>query len=213
MARYDQNNNPYSWMPVFLRRFLNLDYDAPQETDAGPRSAGYASASAAAARPATPWSTPSEPTFQASSMETYVPPASGGFIPPSASASFTPPPAQTPYSAAGDASAAPSIAPAQGSVDIISITQAMRGFIHGTLPPQGIEAFTKEALGTANSVWDMYTRWIGFQTGDVVKAGWGVIKAIGGLIPTGSAPAAPARRIKVMIANGDQETNGIKIEP
>jgi hypothetical protein len=208
MANYDQDKKPYSWMPEFLRRFLNLEYDDQSAESAGPAApAGYSSAAPAPARPGTPWAPPSEPTFKATSMETYVPPASGGFLPSPAAAP------QPVSSAAGDASPAPSFALPQGQLEVISITQALRGFAHGALPPQGVEAFSKELVSTISSVGDMYGRWIGFQTGDIVKAGWGVVKAVVGLIPTGGAPATPTRRIKVMIANGNGDQEGsIKVE-
>lgn len=216
MTNYDQDKKPYSWMPGFLRRFLNLEYDDQSVENTGSAPASYSSAAASYSsaaptnvRPATSWAPPSDPTFKATSMEAYTPPASGGFMPAPATVALP----QAAASASGDANSSPNLAAPQGQFEIMSIAQAMRGFVHGALPPQGVEAFTKELVGTLSSVGDMYSRWIGFQTGDFVKAGWGVVKAVAGLIPSGSAPAAPTRRIKVMIANGNGDQEGaIKVE-
>lgn len=200
MSRYE-NKNPYSWMPGFLRRFMNLEYDEPvasPEPDERP-----ATTSSYAAAPATPavarWTPPSDPSFTASNMETYAPPASSGFVPASAGRTYS-----------GDAN--PSAPMVQGQVDVISITDGVRGFVRGALPPQGIEAFSKELVGTTSSVWDMYSRWFIFETGDIIKAGATVVKAVAGLFPSSNSPATTSRRIKVMIANGDQESSPIKIE-
>ncbi|NTV63579.1 MAG: hypothetical protein HGA65_08595 [Oscillochloris sp.] len=202
MSRYE-NKNPYSWMPGFLRRFMNLEYDEPvasPEPSARPTSSTVSSYAAEPTSPAVArWSPPSDPSFTASNMEAYAPPAGNGFLPASAGRTYS-----------GDAN--PSAPIVQGQVDVISITAGARGFVRGALPPQGIEAFSKELIGTTNSVWDMYTRWFIFETGDIIKAGATVVKAVAGLFPSSSSPATTSRRIKVTIANGDQEASPIKIE-
>lgn len=197
MATYDQKN-PYSWMPGFLRRFMHLEYDELPVASAGTQAVSYASPSVATpvaqSTPSSVWSPPSQPSFNASNMESYTPPASSGFTLPSV------PSVTNGGGASGEA-----------SITIMTIPQALQGFLHGILPPQGLQAFTKEVIDTTGSVWGMYSRLVGFQSEDVIKAGRDLLKKIVDLIPTSSSPSTPARRIKVMIANGETETP-VKIE-
>ncbi len=197
MANYDQKK-PYSWMPEGLRRFLNLDYDdAP--APAGRSAASYSSAPAApapASAAGSGWTPPSSPSFQASNMSGYTPPASSGYTAPT-------------FQAHEGQASSPAVS---GQFDVLSITGAMKGFVHGALPPQGVEAFTKEVVSTSQSVFDMYSRWFFFQAEDVLKLGQSVIKTVTDLIPSGNGSSSQPRRIKVMVANGDQEETPIKVE-
>ncbi|EFO81049.1 hypothetical protein OSCT_1080 [Oscillochloris trichoides DG-6] len=201
MANYDQKK-PYSWMPEGLRRFLNLEYDDAPATGSSSSAASYSTAPAASysAAPApaasSGWTAPSNPSFQASNMSGYTPPASSGYSAPT----FQP--------ATGNGGS-PAVS---GQFDVLSITGALRGFVHGALPPQGVEQFSKELVGTTRSVFDMYSRWFFFQTEDVLKLGQSVIKTVTDLLPTGPAQGTQARRIKVMVSNGDQEETPIKVE-
>ncbi|WP_129631633.1 hypothetical protein [Candidatus Oscillochloris fontis] len=198
MSNYEQKK-PYSWMPEGLRRFLNLEYDDAPATGSS-SSASYSSAPVAkstpAAAPSSGWTPPSSPSFQASNMSGYTPPASSGYSAPT----FQP--------ATGNGGS-PTVS---GQFDVLSITGALKGFVHGALPPQGVEEFSKELVSTSRSVFDMYSRWFLFQTEDVVKLGQSVIKTVTDLLPSGSTPGTQPRRIKVMVANGDQEETPIKVE-
>lgn len=199
MARYDQNNKPYSWMPGFLRSFLNLDYDDPQGErgssydQAEPRS--YTQASQPAANT---WSPPNEPTFKATSMEGYTPPAGSG---------YTPPPAAAPRPNAG-AAPANMAAPMQQTEGYIQpITYLLRGYARGVLPPQGLEAFTKETRATTTDVWNLYSHWIRFQTEEIFRFGRELLDAVADGAPASNTPATTARRIKVTVANGNGNGN------
>lgn len=195
MAKYDNNNNPYSWMPGFLRRFLNLDYDPAQSAESSQAGPSYAPPSVATVQ--TAWVPSSEPTFKASSMEGYRAPSVASFTPP---AGFTPPPAN-------GTSAAPSVgvAPIQFDSQIQPISYALRGFLHGVLPPQGLEAFAKEVRTTTTDVWNLYSRWFSFQTDEPLLFVRSIIDAVtaGATALTPNGSVATARRIKVTVANGN----------
>ncbi|MBX0330793.1 hypothetical protein K2Z83_24350 [Oscillochloris sp. ZM17-4] len=206
MAKYDEDNNPYSWMPGFLRRFLNLTYDETSGNASSSTGApSFASAPSSTARAT--WSSPSEPTFKASNMESYAPP-SGGFAPPSGG--MTPPPPPAPRPTPDTASAGPSLMGPSGSSDGIQpVTYLLRASIHGMLPPQGIEAFSKEVRATSTDVWNLYTHWARFQTEDIFRFGGEILRTVSNMLPTSSHHSAgPARRITVTVANGNGNGNG-----
>jgi hypothetical protein len=204
MARYDNNNNPYSWMPGFLRRFLNLTYDEPQgnEPSSGPRPLSYTSAPTSAGQAT--WSPPSEPTFKASNLESYAPPAGSYTAQPGAS--YAPPASPGPLPPASNVGAAPAattFAPGQTDGYLQPVSYLVRGYIRGALPPQGIEQFSRELASTTKAVWGMYSRMLGFQTEEAFRLGRTLLgSALAGL-PTASASMPAARRIKVMVANGN----------
>ncbi|MEI6775396.1 MAG: hypothetical protein WCK70_00680 [Chloroflexales bacterium] len=177
MAKYGQSDNPYSWMPSFLRRFLNLDYDDPQSSEESQGtgrtvSANYAAPAGSTARPT--WLSPSEPTFKASGMESYRAPAGAP------AASYEPPssPSYTPNRSVGAGSSVDS-APAQASISLQTlIPTILGGFLHGVLPPQGVEAFTKEVYTTGAGVWNLYSRWFFVQTEGILRLGQAIIVAV-----------------------------------
>jgi hypothetical protein len=203
MARYDENNTPYSWMPGFLRRFLNLTYDEPQAGGSGLSQSGFAPApQASAARAA--WATPSEPTFKPTSMESYTPPASSYTA--QATSTYAPPLPPAPDRSA-DGSSAVSAGPATPSFQISGgiqpVTYLLRAYARGILPPQGLEEFTKQLRKTSTDVWGLYSHWFFFQTEDVLRFSREVLTTITDALPTGSSSVATSRRIKVTVANGD----------
>jgi hypothetical protein len=85
------------------------------------------------------------------------------------------------------------------------VTYLLRGFLHGALPPQGLEAFTKEARAATTNVWNLYSHWFRFETEEVFQLGRAALTAVTDSITSGapSPASAPARRIKVTVANGN----------
>lgn len=207
MGRYDENNNPYSWMPRFLRRFLNLTYDeiqVPGSTqDTSQASFSYAPPSATTS---VAWTPRNAPTFTASNMESYRAPAGATPV-----ASYTPPPAPTPRPPANNASAIPSSSAAPVQSDgyvILPITDVLRGFLRGVLPPQGLEAFAKEVRTTTTAVWDLYSRWFQFQTDEPFRFIRAILDTVtAGATSASSGAVSSTRRIKVTIANGDDHAD------
>ena len=201
MAKYDTTNNPYRWMPGFLRRFLNLEYDEAQSFDPGQGvsrvSSGSASSSVSTAR--APWLSPGEPTFKASNMESYRTPTSAP------APSYTPP-STPPYVASNGVSTGSNVgsAPAQVDLSLQPLVSILRGFLIGVLPPQGVEAFTKEVYTTGTDVWNLYSRWFFFQTEGIFQLGRAIIVAVTDSIISITPPdatSAPVRRIKIPVVN------------
>jgi hypothetical protein len=89
--------------------------------------------------------------------------------------------------------------------NIQPVTYLLRGFVGGALPPQGLEAFTKELRATSTDVWNLYSRWFNFQTADVFRFGRGVLESVTSYIalPAAGGVSTSARRIKVTVANGN----------
>lgn len=59
----------------------------------------------------------------------------------------------------------PNMPQTEGYVQPISFL--LRGYARGSLPPQGLEQFTKELRGTGRQLWEFYEYWIRFQTDDL----------------------------------------------
>jgi hypothetical protein len=84
------------------------------------------------------------------------------------------------------------------------VTYLLRGYVGGILPPQGLEAFTKEVRATSTDVWNLYSHWIRFQTEDIFRFGREILDIVtDGTASAPHAATAPARRIKVTVANGN----------
>ncbi|NNJ13028.1 hypothetical protein EKD04_022130 [Chloroflexales bacterium ZM16-3] len=132
-------------------------------------------------------------------MESYTPPA-GGFTP---SATTMAPPAPAPRPSSSDASASPVTPSVQFDGPIQPITFLVRAFARGVLPPQGLDAFTKELGATSTDVWNMYTHWARFQTEDVFRFGREMITTISNALPAGNPQMSQSRRIKVTVADGN----------
>lgn len=204
----------FGWMPGFLKRFLNLDDDAPA---AGGSTGSYRPGSTGGYQPS-----------RASS--TYTPPAPPPLPPPS----FDPAPraaeSNTPRSTTGDtqggswrrtdtptflkpSDVAKPPSPDSSSGDSASfngfetIGSGVRGYVRGVLPPQGVEAFTKEARHTVTGLWGLYSRIIGDQVGSIAGMGKELLDAVADTAQHPEGASTPLRRIKVMAANGNGDSH------
>jgi hypothetical protein len=200
MARYDENNNPYSWMPGFLRRFLNLTYDEPTPSAGSTYSqtstgSSYSQASYAPPSAKPGWSAPGEPSFKPTNMEGYRP----AITTPTA-----PPPISERPAAVSPASLRPGAPPVQLEGYVQPVLYLLRSYARGALPPQGLEAFSKETRATTTDVWNLYSHWVRFQAEEAFRLGRELLDAVTKDAPASAAGAsAPARRIKVTVANGN----------
>ncbi|NTW00120.1 MAG: hypothetical protein HGA19_02305 [Oscillochloris sp.] len=205
MAKYDEKHNPYSWMPDVLRRFLNLTYDETETGTVAPSQASYASAPSATTR--TAWTPSNDPTFKASSMEGYHPAEGAPAVTYTPSVSYV-----APSLTASSGPGANPIASAMASIDGAQpVTYLVRGYLRGALPPEGLEAFSKQFCATATDVWNLYSKFIIFETQDIVNVGRNVFDTIMSILPASSQPMAAARRIKVTVANGEGNGSPIAI--
>lgn len=183
-------NARYQWMPNWLKRLLNLD-DTP-----------------------VPYAGEAEPV--APSRPSYgYPPPSGSYTP--GAASYTPgTPSFTPRSFAPatyrPASEEVPSTPARLSLagdelppDVQPIGYLLRSYARGALPPQGLEAFTREVRTTTEKVLNFYGHWIRFQTEELVRIGCDLFNAAVDALPGEKTKQQPQtiRRIKVVADNGN----------
>lgn len=214
------------WVPGFVRSWLGLDFNEPKRygpssvydpvagqlvsgPGADPRRVAAPQAAASAARPAprpapepmraaTP--PPPAPSYRpattgggttsgldfrreasdGSAPSGYVPPSAGGRVAPGANLSGNLPP--------------------EGYVQPIGYL--FRSYARGALPPEGLEAFTKQTRKTIEDVWDFYSYWLRFQTEELGRLGKEAAEAVGDAMPGSSGSQQPIRRIKVT-TNGD----------
>ncbi len=177
----------FSWMPTWLRKFLNLDDELPRY---GPSSSG----SYRMSEPSAP-STPPAASYKPAQVSSYTPPTPA-WTP--TSRSTTPGYAATPEADAGSSKAP------EGYIQPVSYV--VRSYARGMLPPQGLEQFTREVRATLTDVWNFYSYWTGFQTDAIVKAGREIVESLpGGESSTATSSASSVRRIKVAGANGSGE--------
>ncbi|RRR73330.1 MAG: hypothetical protein EI684_08875 [Candidatus Viridilinea halotolerans] len=219
----------YSWMPDWLRKFLNLDGEMPT----------YRSSSDATNAPATRSAPSYTPSQQNATGHTPTPPSYAPAQPSwqpvrmddGQGLSFNKPPRTKnegtseedsteqsepervrfvgPTSGAEPPSrldANGNIVPVEGYVQPVSYM--LRGFVRGALPPQGLEQFTREVRATTTDVWNFYSYWTRFQTDDFVRFGRGVVTSIIESLPSPDALSAPhsgriRRAIKVNAPNGN----------
>ncbi|GAB4441570.1 MAG: hypothetical protein OHK0015_39000 [Chloroflexi bacterium OHK40] len=216
---YRRGPGAYSWLPGFLRRFLNLDDELPRYP---PGSGGYSEPVARPSapayvppRPAQPptWSTPaqSQPAPQRFAA-TYTPPAAAA---PGQAAAGPPPPvpraAPPPDTAmAGTGSVTPgaNLPPTVTEGYVQPIGYLLRAYARGALPPQGLEQFTRETRATTTDVWNFYSYWIRFQTDELFRIGRELLDAVVGERPArGDTVTTPSgqtiRRIRVTTGNGN----------
>lgn len=201
----------YSWLPGFLRRFLNLDDDLP---DYGP-SSYRAPSSSAPGRPST-YAAPRSASYNAPEPQRFTP-----TFTPSESPRFSPAP--PPGAPAPGAPPAPTYVPPAGAPVspganlpggvpegyVQPVGYLFRSYARGALPPQGLEQFTRETRATFTDVWNFYSYWTRFQTEELVRLGRELYDIVfddtvppAGVDPsTGSA--GTIRRIKVTTANGN----------
>lgn len=182
------------WMPIWLQRFLGLTYDEPVRyaDEARPMASGSDRATyTPPSRSYTPGSASFTPSYTPSfTPRNYAPPA----YQPSASEEPTP---STPLrrSQAGD----------EPPTDVQPIGYLLRSYARGALPPQGLEAFTREARTTTEKLFNFYGHWIRFQTEELLRIGGDLCNAVIKALP--GEPAKPQnstiRRIKVVADNGN----------
>jgi len=181
--RYRKAAGP-GWMPGWLQRFLGLTYDEPVRyaDEATPTSSGRATYT-----PPPRSYTPRSASF---TPRNYAPPT----YQPSASEEPTP---STPLrrSQAGD----------EPPTDVQPIGYLLRSYARGALPPQGLEAFTREVRTTTEKVFNFYGHWIRFQTEELLRIGGDLCNAVINALPGESAKPqnTTIRRIKVVADSGN----------
>jgi hypothetical protein len=135
-------------------------------------------------------------------MEGYHAPSGGA-----PSSSYTPPAEyRAPTSGVNTGTV---VSPADTAGTLQPVTYALRGLVGGVLPPQGIEAFSKELRATGTDVWNLYSRLFRFQTQDVFRFGQVILRAASdaaGAASHTNGAHATARRIKVTVASDNPET-------
>lgn len=211
----------YSWLPGFLRKFLNLDDDLP---DYGPSSYRAPSSPAPSSpasfsqspRPAPSFTRTDQPRFTPSYTPPEPQPQRFAPGPPPPAARTTPSAAQVAM-APDPTNAPPQSAPvtpgatlpggvADGSVQPIGYL--FRAYARGALPPQGLEQFTRETRATLTDVVKFYSYWTRFQTDELVRLGRELYEIVFDDQPARadtSSSAGSIRRIKVTTANGDEK--------
>lgn len=220
-------SSSYSWMPGWLRKFLNLDDEMPGY---GPSSGGSYTAQSDYA-PAAPQRqsftyTPPAPTYTPPPASTSYRPSSAGaqaagettprfassYTPTAAEPAPRPAPPRTigptgsvqPDGTVSPGGNAPSI-DTQGYVQPISY--GLRSYARGALPPQGLEQFTREFRATLTDVWNFYNYWTRFQTDELVRIGREAMDTVVDNLPSSpeSSSTTSVRRIKVTVGNGNGE--------
>lgn len=171
----------FSWMPTWLRKFLNLDDELPRY---GPSSSG----SYRVAEPTAPPTTSYKPV----QVSSYTPPAPA-WQPTSRST--------TPGSSAAPGADVGSGQAPEGYIQ--PVTYVVRSYARGALPPQGLEQFTREVRATLTDVWNFYSYWTRFQTDAIVKVGREIVESLPS--SEGGTTTSSVRRIKVAGANGSGE--------
>lgn len=225
----------YSWLPGFLRRFLNLDDEMPSY---GPSSSQGSSYSAPSSRPAfytppAPSYTPPAPSYtpsQASDQAPEAPRFAPTFTPseqttPRFASTYTPPagpPAPAPRVAGAEPAPPASVTPGanlpgglpEGYVQPIGYL--LRSFARGALPPQGLEQFTRETRATSTDVWNFYSYWTRFQTEEFFRIGRELFDTLFEDRPGAEGAPSPGsqsiRRIKVTTGNGNGHAEEKKVE-
>ncbi|WP_298818264.1 hypothetical protein [Chloroflexus sp.] len=186
------NENPraragsqYQWMPGWLKQLLNLDEPTPYPAEPG----------------APPAAAPSRPTYTPP-PRSYTPgPAT--FTP--TSRSFNPSSYQPASETAPSSPARSSLSGDELPADVQPIGYLLHSYARGALPPQGLEAFTREVRTTTEKVFNFYGHWLRFQTEELLRIagdlGKAVVEALPGENPKPSSPTI--RRIKVVADNGN----------
>lgn len=221
----------YSWMPDWLRKFLNLDGEMPTYQASSREVFGVPTKSApptptlesyTPAQSSVPDYTPAQ-----SSAPSYTPPAQPSWKPVRMDGPINFRKPQRKDEAADEqeepgavrfvgptSGAEPPVrldtngnpVPVEGYVQPVSYM--VRGFVRGALPPQGLEQFTREVRATATDVWNFYSYWTRFQTDDFVRFGRSVVTSVIQILPSPEGISAPhagriRRAIKVNAPNGN----------
>lgn len=188
-----RSRSQYGWMPDWLKRLLNLDEPTPYS--------GETAASTA----------PSSMTYT-----TYTPPprsytpGQASFTP--TSRSFTPSSYQPTSESTPSTPARLSLAGDELPADVQPIGYLLRAYARGALPPQGLEAFTREVRTTTEKVLNFYGYWIRFQTEELLRIAGDIGNAVVEALPgeKSRTQSQTIRRIKVVADNGNG--NGPKAE-
>lgn len=182
----------YRWMPMWLKRLLNLDDVVVQYAD-------ELSPLPQAASPAYPSSyTPGAPSYR---------PGTPSFTP----RSFNPPSYQPAADTSPSTPTRLSLAGDELSPDVQPIGYLLRAYARGALPPQGLEAFTREVRTTTEKVLNFYGYWFRFQTEELLRIGGDLCNALINALPGEPAQSQTPptiRRIKVVADNGNGNTSG-----
>jgi len=215
MNRFNEDNDTVRWLPGFVRRWFGLTDETPQRREAaGPgwmpgwlqRFFGLTYEE--------PVRYTDEGTPSVSSRTTYTPPPRS-YTP--GTPSFTPTPrgfapaSYRPTSGEGTPSTPTqrSLAGDELPTDIQPIGYLLRSYARGALPPQGLEAFTREVRTTTEKVFNFYGHWLRFQTEELFRIGGDLCNAVINALP--GEPAKPQnqtiRRIKVVADNGNGNSN------
>ncbi len=231
--KYGSPSGSYSWLPDFVRKWLNLDEEVP---DYGPGAEVSAPLAPPPARPSPGYGAPA-PAYGAAPAPGYgAAPAPGyapkpGYTPPTPTytpptPTYTPPPTPTYRAFAAGGPSEPSappppaprpetavtpgapLPPVEGVVQPIGYL--IRSYVRGALPPQGLEQFTREARATFTDVWKFYSYWTRFQTDELFRMGRELTDALfggrGRSLEGGNGGREQPRRIRVTTANGPEET-------
>ncbi|MCX7859168.1 MAG: hypothetical protein N2385_03690 [Chloroflexus sp.] len=209
MNRFEEENPTVRWLPGFVRRWFGLTNEDPRSSV----NSRYAWMSSWLKRllnlddEPSPYAGESAPSLPSRSSAVYTPPPRS-YTP--GTPSFTPrsfaPPSYQP------ASEEPLSTPARLSLagdelppDVQPIGYLLRAYARGALPPQGLEAFTREARATTEKVLNFYGHWIRFQTEELVRIGCDLFNAAIDALPGEKAKQPPQtiRRIKVVADNGN----------
>lgn len=220
--KYGSPSGSYSWLPDFVRKWLNLDEAVP---DYGPG----AEVSAPLARPTPTYGAAPAPAYGAAApgygatpapgyapkpasippTPTYTPPgATGAYRTFAASGpsepSAPPPPTPRPETVAPTGAPLP---PVEGVVQPVGYL--IRSYVRGALPPQGLEQFTREARATFTDVWKFYSYWTRFQTDELFHMARELTDAVfggrGRSLEGGNGGRDQPRRIRVTTANDTEE--------
>ncbi|WP_322494822.1 hypothetical protein [Chloroflexus sp.] len=190
-------NSRYQWMPSWLKRLLNLD-DTPVPY-AGEAEPAAPSRSSYGYTPPPRSYTPGAPSFTPGAAS-YTPGAPS-FTPRSfAPATYRPASEETPSTPARLSLAGDELPP-----NVQPIGYLLRSYARGALPPQGLEAFTRETRATTEKLLNFYGHWIRFQTEEFVRIGCDLFNAAIDALPGEKAKPQPQtiRRIKVVADNGN----------
>ncbi|MCG8347645.1 MAG: hypothetical protein MI924_07680 [Chloroflexales bacterium] len=171
------------------------DYRPPSVEGSGKMIFG--SSQASAAKP------PSKGEPRGSEKADYRPPSvegSGKMIFGSSQASAAKPPSRGEPRGSGNGEtktpSPTSSQPIQTQGYVQPFTYMLRGYLRGAMPPQGLEAFTRQLRQTTTDVFDLYGRTIRFQTEEITKAFGNLFPSEKHAASTGAPTRIPIERVE-----------------
>ncbi|NJM05788.1 hypothetical protein HC891_05715 [Candidatus Gracilibacteria bacterium] len=214
-AREQYRRDTTSWIPGPVRRWLGLDYDEPARyggSSGAPRNYNVGRSDYQASRSS---------TYQPQRLTNYSP-ADQAAPPPSVGyreAGYPPGMTQAEYdAAAADVAYRANYTPSYMNPDgtpgapgpfyettyryaegVQPVGYLLKGYARGALPPQGLEAFTRQFNDTVRDVYNFYDYWIRFQAEDLgrifVSLRDGAVSPASGAsvehVPVETAPMSP----------------------